>query len=120
MPNVEPRRLHFAFRIEHVAVALALVFLAAHLPFLPASVEDLDSINFALGLRHFDVARHQPHPPGYPIYIAIGKVVRAVVPTEVKALSIVSGVAGALGVLALFALFSAIDPGWPRLWSLAA
>ncbi len=120
MQNVGPRRLHFAFRIRHIAATIALVFLAAHLPFLPASLEDLDSINFALGLRHFDVARHQPHPPGYPVYIAIGKVVRTIVPTEVKALSVISGVAGALGVLALFALFSAIDRGWPRLWSLAA
>jgi hypothetical protein len=120
MQNVEPRRLHFACRIRHVAAALALVFLAAHLTFLPASLEDLDSINFALGLRHFDVARHQPHPPGYPVYIAIGKVVRTIVPTEVKALSAISGIAGALGVFALLALFSAIDPGWPRRWSLAA
>jgi hypothetical protein len=120
MQNVAPRRLHFAFRIRHAAATLALVFLAAHLPFPPASLEDLDSINFALGLRHFDVARHQPHPPGYPVYIAIGKVVRAVVSTEVKALSIVSGVAGALGVFALFALFCEIDPGWPRLWSITA
>ncbi len=120
MQNVESRRLHFAFRIQHVAAAIALVFLAAHLPFLPASLEDLDSINFALGLRHFDVARHQPHPPGYPVYIAIGKIARAAVPTEVKALSVVSGVTGALGVFALFALFRKIDPGWPRLWSMAA
>src|ERR1700682_283992 len=112
MQNVESRRLHFAFRIRHVAATLALVFLGAHLTFLPAPPEALDSINFARGLRHFDVARHQPHPPGYPVYIAIGKVVRTIVPTEVKALSVISGVAGALGVLALFALFSAIDPGW--------
>jgi hypothetical protein len=46
------------------ALALAAIFLAAHLPFLPASPEDLDSINFALGVRHFDVAHNQPHPPG--------------------------------------------------------
>ena len=32
----------------------------------PPSLEDLDSINFALGVRDFDVAQHQPHPPGYP------------------------------------------------------
>ena len=47
--------------------------LAAHLPALPPTLEDLDSVNFALGVRHFDVAQHQPHPPGYPIFIALGK-----------------------------------------------
>ena len=49
------------------------VFLALHLPFLPSSLEDLDSINFALGIRDFDVARHQPHPPGYPLFIAAAR-----------------------------------------------
>jgi hypothetical protein len=53
--------------------ALALLFLAAHLPFLPPTLEDLDSISFAMGVRDFDIARHQPHPPGYPVYIALGK-----------------------------------------------
>ena len=61
-------------------VVLALVFLALHLPYLPASLEDLDSINFALGIRHFDVAHHQPHPPGYPVFILIAKALHAVVP----------------------------------------
>ena len=56
------------------AIALAIVFFAFHLPYLPASLEDLDSINFALGIRRFDVAAHQPHPPGYPVFIALGKV----------------------------------------------
>ena len=56
------------------------LFLALHLPFLPPSLEDLDSINFALGVRDFDVARHQPHPPGYPVFIAAAKAVRAIVP----------------------------------------
>jgi len=54
-------------------VALLLLFLIAHLFFLPRTLEDLDSINFALGVRHFDVAEHQPHPPGYPLYILAAK-----------------------------------------------
>src|SRR6476619_7016804 len=80
MRNFERPDRHFAFGIRHYAIAatLALAFLVAHLPFLPSSLEDLDSINFALGLRHFDVANHQPHPPGYPIYIALGRLSRAV------------------------------------------
>lgn len=49
------------------------MFLLAHAPFLPATLEDIDSVNFALGVRDFDIAQHRPHPPGYPIYIALGK-----------------------------------------------
>jgi hypothetical protein len=95
MQSVEAGRTHFVFRIWHCTAAIAVVFLALHLPFLPASLEDLDSINFALGVRDFDVARHQPHPPGYPLYIAAGKAVRAVVADEARALSIVGIAAGA-------------------------
>jgi hypothetical protein len=92
---------------------LALLFLAGHLPFLPASLEDLDSINFALGVRHFDVAHHQPHPPGYPVFILAARAAHAFVGSEAKALSLVGIVAGALGVWALvafFRLFGRVDP----------
>lgn len=109
------------WRIHAAVVALSAVFLAAHLPFLPTSLVDLDSINFALGVRHFDVANHQPHPPGYPVFIAAAKLTRLVVPSEAVALALLSTLAGALSVVALFALFRVIDPG-PRKdrWSLAA
>jgi hypothetical protein len=98
-------------------VVLALVFFALHLPYLPASLEDLDSINFALGVRQFDVAHHQPHPPGYPVFILIAKAVHTVVPSEATALALVSAGAGALGVLALAAVFRRLDedrtpPAW--------
>jgi hypothetical protein len=102
-------------------VVLALVFLAFHLPYLPASLEDLDSINFALGIRRFDVAHHQPHPPGYPVFMVIAKAVHAVVPVEAAALALLSVAGGALGVLALAALFRRLDGSdAPVPWSVAA
>jgi hypothetical protein len=102
-------------------VGLAILFLALHLPYLPTSLEDLDSINFALGVRQFDVAHHQPHPPGYPVFILIAKALHAVVPAEVTVLALVSVGSGALGVLALGALFRRLDgSGTPARWSLTA
>src|SRR5207247_4159715 len=102
-----------------LAALVAAAFLALHLPYLPASLEDLDSINFALGLRHFDVAAHQPHPPGYPLYIAAGKAVHRFIPSEAKALALAGIAAGALGAMVLVALFTAIDGRGPRGWSRA-
>ena len=58
---------------------LAAIFLVAHLALLPRTLDDIDSINFALGLRDFDPARHQPHPPGSPVYIAFGRALLAIV-----------------------------------------
>jgi hypothetical protein len=37
---------------------------------------DWDELLFMLSLDHFNVARHRPHPPGFPIYILAGKVIR--------------------------------------------
>jgi hypothetical protein len=90
---------------------LAVVSLAAHLAVLPPTLEDLDSVNFALGVRQFDVAHHQPHPPGYPIYIALGKLgtfvlARAgVTAPAVRGLAIWSALAAGVLPLLLFAFF---------------
>jgi len=53
------------------------------------SAWDWDEFNFQLGLREFDVPLHQPHPPGYPLFIAAGKFVRLFVDTDFHALQIV-------------------------------
>ena len=60
-----------------VAAALALGVAAGHLFALPTTLEDIDSVNFALGVRDFDPAQHRPHPPGYPAYVALGKAATA-------------------------------------------
>lgn len=93
---------------------LGALFLALHLPFLPPSLEDLDSINFALGLRHYDVSQHQPHPPGYPLFIGAAKLLHLVGLSEVHALSLLGVISGALAVFALMRLFAALDRDHPE------
>lgn len=98
--------------------ALALVFTLAHIPFLATSLEDIDSVNFALGVRDFNVAEHRPHPPGYPLYIAIGKVSTAVAglvmggapasSVEARALASVSLLAGLAAMAGLYGVFSSL------------
>jgi hypothetical protein len=34
---------------------------------------DLDSVNFALAMQRFDPRVHQPHPPGYFLYVCFGR-----------------------------------------------
>lgn len=105
-------------RQTRFAVAVAALYLLAHLPYLAPSLEDIDSINFALGLREFDVAKHQPHPPGSPVYIALGRVSRALVElvapplpgvrVDALALAIWSALAGAIALVAAARLFRLI------------
>src|SRR5262250_784249 len=102
-------RAWFSGRPDAVVVFIALLYLTAHLPFLAPSLEDIDSINFALGLRHFDPALHQPHPPGYPVYMLLGHISLPIIErvtsltgeaAEAKALAIWSAVGGAACIVA--------------------
>lgn len=102
--------------------ALALVFALAHVPFLATSLEDIDSVNFALGVRRFSVAEHRPHPPGYPAYIAVGKAAVAAVSAvergaesaiDARALSLVSLLAGLAAVVLLYGVFACLGAGAP-------
>ena len=34
-------------------------------------------MQFALALREFDIAKHQPHPPGYVLYVGLGRLMNA-------------------------------------------
>jgi hypothetical protein len=96
-------------------VALLLLFLAAHLAFLPRTLEDIDSVNFALGVRDYDIARHQPHPPGYPVFIALAKMstvtLRAagIEAAGPRGLAIWSALAGTAAIPALFLLFRRLE-----------
>lgn len=112
--------------------ALALVFALAHIPSLAtSSLADIDSVNFALGVRAFDVAQHRPHPPGYPVYIALGKVAKGVVGAvahpfdppfglaqgrrsesflEATALASLSLLAGLVAIGFLYRVFVALNP----------
>jgi len=93
------------------AGALIALFVGSHLWFLPRSLEDIDSINLALGVRDFDVARHQPHPPGYPVLIAVARALRPLVPGELQALSVASALAAGLALAGMLRLFPFLNTG---------
>jgi hypothetical protein len=108
--------------VKYTLAALACLFLIAHLLFLPPELEDIDSVNFALGVRDFDVARHQPHPPGYPVYIGLAKVSTGLFggaenpQAIVRGLAVWSAIAGAALVVLLFALFRGLGAAEPEAW----
>ena len=39
---------------------------------------DIDSVNFALALHRYDPSSHQPHPPGYFLYVLLGRLVNLI------------------------------------------
>ena len=70
---VRARPLRFSPPWTWLALAIGLVALLVHVVAGPGHLDDVDAINFTLGVRDFDVAQHQPHPPGYPVLIAAAR-----------------------------------------------
>ena len=65
---------------------------------------DLDSVNFALALRKSDVAVHQPHPPGYFLYVCLGRLFLRFFPDPNTALVAISILASCGFVVLLYFL----------------
>jgi hypothetical protein len=54
-------------------IGLAALTLLSRWPYRARMLYNWDAVQFALALREFDVAKHQPHPPGYLLYVALGR-----------------------------------------------
>ncbi|MCD6385523.1 DUF2723 domain-containing protein, partial [Candidatus Sumerlaeota bacterium] len=62
------------------------------------SLDDWDSVQFAMGIEHYDIRLHHPHPPGYPLYIFIGKFLNLFIHNPRKALTLLSAISGAITI----------------------
>ena len=51
----------------------------SRLPFTSKFLYHMDSGHFALALDKYDVTLHQPHPPGYFLYVMLGRAIFAIV-----------------------------------------
>jgi hypothetical protein len=59
---------------NHILTAgiLTAATLLTRIPFV-SGIWHYDSVNFAIALEEFSIAKHQPHPPGYILYIGLGR-----------------------------------------------
>jgi hypothetical protein len=99
------------------AALVTLVYVAVHVPSLAPSLEDFDSINFGLALHQYDPTNNQPHPPGYPVYVAAGRASLALVHLLVPGADSIRADALALALLSLVGAAIAILGAW-RLFDL--
>lgn len=96
----------FVTLIRQNILIFFVVFIAAFLRFSNLSpwLEDWDSVQFALGLHNFSITEHQPHAPGYLLYIALGKLALLIFQDDTKALTTLSAALGSLSILPLYFL----------------
>lgn len=88
-----------------VAAALAAVFCLLYALTLSCAPDEWDSVQFVFALDDFNLAKHHPHPPGYPLYVAAGWLVRALSGFDNHtSLALVSAMGGGGFVAALYLL----------------
>ncbi|KKR86103.1 MAG: putative membrane protein, dolichyl-phosphate-mannose-protein mannosyltransferase family [Candidatus Woesebacteria bacterium GW2011_GWB1_41_10] len=86
---------------------IQVIFLIAfvlRLFFMSPWLEDWDSVQFALAFDDFSLVKHQPHPPGYPLYILIGKILNFYFENPTLSLTFLSAALGALSVIPFYLL----------------
>jgi 4-amino-4-deoxy-L-arabinose transferase-like glycosyltransferase len=81
---------------------------AARLLTLPHSVWEGDEILFMKGIEHFDPLHHQPHPPGYPLLIGLGKLLNLLFHDPFVSLVALSVLSSLIGYAALVDAFQRI------------
>lgn len=89
-----------------LACALPALGYLSTLAVLSSSViaDGYDGIGFALALERFDLARFEPHPPGYPLFVLLGRALYRLGVRPGVALAAVSALGLGLGLGAVAAL----------------
>ena len=54
-----------------------MLTLLSRWPYRARMLYNWDAVQFALALHEFDIAKHQPHPPGYLLYVGLGRLLNA-------------------------------------------
>lgn len=99
-------------RRDECLSAVALLAYGCMLWFLrPLTPFEQDEVLFLKALDNYDVAKHSPHPPGYPLYVGIGKAVRWLVHDPVASLQLVAVVASVAALACVWLLARRLGAG---------
>ncbi|MDI3339475.1 MAG: glycosyltransferase family 39 protein [Sphaerobacter sp.] len=66
--------------------SLLLLTVLTRLPFRSHVPINWDAVQYILSLQRFDIAAHQPHPPGNPLYVVLGRGAHVLLPDPNQAL----------------------------------
>src|SRR5919201_407894 len=58
-----------------LALGLAVATVLSRIPLRAHVLPTWDAVQFALALERYDIVTHQPHPPGYILYVAAARIV---------------------------------------------
>ncbi len=81
---------------------LFLLTIISRVPFTSKLLYHLDSVQFALALDKYDITVHQPHPPGYFLYVMLGRFLNFFIKDANTTLVSLSVIFSSLTVVALY------------------
>lgn len=79
---------------------IAVLLVVSRVTLAPTYLVTFDEVNFALSIKKFDPVRHQPQPPGYPLYVILLRLLRVFVP-HIEDLFLVAALLGSMLALLL-------------------
>ena len=86
---------------KRILLVLSVLVALTRLLAVACSLNDWDEALFSLGVKEYDVAKHWPHPPGYPLFMVAAKGVHLLGLNEFRSLQVIV-------VLGAFFLFPAL------------
>ena len=95
-------------RETQIVLALSIAVALTRFLALSHSMWDWDEGLFSTALHDYNVAAHHPHPPGFPLYVAVGRVFRLFLHDDFRALRAVNLLASLFLFPAMFALARAM------------
>jgi hypothetical protein len=81
-----------------------VVLIMAWALLFPPWADDWDGLGFLSSIHRFDLAHFSPHPPGYPVYVALLKLASVVTTSPIAAARCVAVLSGAVTYVSLWVL----------------
>ena len=95
--------------------ALSILMLVSRIPFASKILYHWDSVNFAYALAEFNLAKEQPQPPGYILYVMLCRLVNSFLndpQTTMVAISIAASIGAVVAIYFLGEIMYNPRVGW--------
>jgi len=96
------QNMHWQKQDTITVTVMGIITLLSRYPFRVDVLNNHDAVNYALALDHFDINLHQPHPPGYPLYVILGRAFNLLLHNHLAALVWFSMIFSSLAVVAIY------------------
>lgn len=103
-------------RTLFLVVLVALGLAGLRWCFRAHEANEWDVVNYCFGVESFDPLQHRPHPPGYLLYIAFGKLLSPLFHDVHDALVAMSCISSGLAVVAILSLARLYLPPMQSWW----